>query len=179
MSKRKKKTIAEKGKNKRNTIILSCLGLVLAASLLSYVVNADSSQTIVEEYEVPEKLQKYELSGTVDEVRAELIKLMANEMGEFIYIYEPGCDECDRMDAIVFPIAESEGITVNRLNIKKYEELAPLVDLDNIPTPVTVYYSGGWREGWITGNEDEKYYHDFIDHFYLHHEKHPDGNTVH
>ncbi|WP_018930465.1 hypothetical protein [Gracilibacillus lacisalsi] len=167
----------KKGKNekKKYKIWFSGIGIVLMAIVIVVMVIFNPGKERIEAEDIPEELQQYELTGNLEKVRASLISLMGSPTGEFIYVYEPGCDDCARMNSLIFPLAEDRDITVHRLNLNEYPELEELLDLENITIPATIYFSRGYQIGWILSSEEDKYYEEFFDHFHHHYETHPEG----
>lgn len=171
-----KSKLSKKNSNRlRYKIWLSCIGIIVILVVITLIVFDLIDNKSLQAGDIPEEWKEYELTGKENKIRAALISLMGSPTGEFIYVYESGCDACEEMDSIIFPLAEQQNITVSRFNASQNKDLLPLLDLDNISLPATIYYSRGYKIGWIGSNEEDQYYKDFFDHFHHHYEKHPEG----
>ncbi|NOU71740.1 hypothetical protein GC098_09945 [Paenibacillus sp. LMG 31458] len=113
-----------------------------------------------------------EMKGTVQEVSAQLMGTINSDVQSFIYLYEPNCKLCMKMEPIINASAERNGIKLQRLNLHKYKNVRGLKNEKGIPLikfykelPAVAYYKNGWLIAWTEGDKSEKIYDEYFEHF--------------
>lgn len=105
----------------------------------------------------------HELTGSEQEVEEKFIQLTEDTDGSFIYMFESGCEQCQKMSEVFLPLAEQMDISIKALNVDKYPIGSEVVDVNEFP--YITYFNDGWEIAYMEGEHPEEYYMDFFDHF--------------
>ncbi|MFD0616153.1 conjugal transfer protein TraF [Paenibacillus sp. GCM10027629] len=153
---------------KKHYWLLSGIVLLLLVLLGISSIWYDGTTTEMDESQVGLN----EIKGTAREVRAQLMGTINSDEQSFIYLYEPDCKLCTKMEPIINASAERNGLTLQRLNLHKYKDILGLKNEKGIPLinfykelPAVAYYKNGWLIAWAEGDQSEKIYDEYFEHF--------------
>ncbi|MBY7142817.1 hypothetical protein KFZ56_07035 [Virgibacillus sp. NKC19-3] len=105
----------------------------------------------------------HELTGSVQEVEEAFMQLTEDTDGSFIYMFEPGCEQCHSMSEVFLPLAQQMDVSIKALNVDKYPIGKEVADVHEFP--YITYFNDGWEIAYMEGENPEEYYMEFFDHF--------------
>lgn len=113
-----------------------------------------------------------EITGTKEEAIANLKNMIDSDNHNFVYLYEPQCELCKKLEPMIYAAAERKGVTLHRFNLHKYKDARDLRNDKGMPLinfykelPAVAYYNKGWLMAWADGDQSEKTYDEFYEHF--------------
>ncbi|NOV00054.1 hypothetical protein [Paenibacillus planticolens] len=113
-----------------------------------------------------------EITGSSSEAIAELKRIIHSDDHNFVYLYKSNCGLCTKLEPLISTAAEKKGVKLYRFNLTKYGGAKDLKNEKGLPLvhfykelPAVAYYNKGWLIAWIEGDESEKKYEEFYEHF--------------
>lgn len=129
-----------------------------------------------------------DITGSSSEAIAELKRIIHSDDQNFVYLYKSNCGLCTKLEPLISTAAEKKGVKLYRFDLTKYGGAQDLKNEKGLPLvhfykelPAVAYYNKGWLIAWIEGDESEKKYEEFYEHFQFgdddgHEHEHADGH---
>ncbi|BFT74521.1 hypothetical protein [Paenibacillus sp. P36] len=113
-----------------------------------------------------------EITGSSSEAIAELKRIIHSDDQNFVYLYKSNCGLCTKLEPVISAAAEKKGVKLYRFNLTNYSGALDLKNEKGLPLihfykelPAVAYYNKGWLIAWIEGDESDKKYEEFYEHF--------------